>query len=46
MKHSLPSPDPWMILPFAALLGMIALAPLFAAKWWHRHYPKVALGLG
>ena len=36
----------WMILPFAALLGAIALAPLFAHAWWERHYPKVAWGLG
>src|SRR6185503_13665994 len=26
--------------------GMIALAPLLAGKWWHKHYPKVAFGLG
>lgn len=36
----------WMILPFAALLGAIAFAPLVAHAWWERHYPKVALGLG
>jgi Na+/H+ antiporter NhaD/arsenite permease-like protein len=35
-----------MILPFALLLGAMALAPLLAAKWWLRHYPKVSLGLG
>lgn len=35
-----------MILPFAALLGTIALAPLAFPHWWHRHYPKVAIGLG
>ena len=39
-------PSPWMILPFAILLGVIALAPLVAPKMWHHHYPKVALGLG
>jgi Na+/H+ antiporter NhaD/arsenite permease-like protein len=37
--------NPWMMLPFAALLGMIALAPLFFGVWWGRHYPKVAFGL-
>jgi Na+/H+ antiporter NhaD/arsenite permease-like protein len=37
--------NPWMILPFGALLAMIALAPLFFNAWWLRHYPKVALGL-
>lgn len=39
-------PSPWMILPFAGLLAVIALAPLVAADFWGRHYPKVALGLG
>ena len=38
-------PNPWMILPFGVLLAAIALAPLFLADWWSRHYPKVALGL-
>jgi len=37
--------NPWMILPFGVLLGIIALAPLFFAAWWARHYPKVAFGL-
>jgi Na+/H+ antiporter NhaD/arsenite permease-like protein len=41
-----PIPNPVMILPFAALLLMIALAPLLFANWWHHHYPKVALALG
>jgi Na+/H+ antiporter NhaD/arsenite permease-like protein len=40
------SPNPWMILPFALLLGAMALAPLLAPNWWPRHYAKVALGLG
>ncbi len=40
------SPSPWMILPFALLLGAMALVPLLAPKWWLRHYAKVALGLG
>lgn len=35
-----------MILPFALLLGAMALAATLAPVWWHRHYPKVALGLG
>lgn len=41
-----PVPNPWFILPFAILLGMIALGPLWFGAWWTRHYPKVALGLG
>lgn len=44
-EHLIP-PNPAMILPFVALLGAIALAPLLAPNWWLRHYPKVALGLG
>ncbi len=35
-----------MIIPFGALLLLIALAPLFFAQWWHHHYPKAALALG
>lgn len=38
--------NPWMILPFAAMLLLIASAPLVFPKWWHHHYPKVAIGLG
>ncbi len=40
------SPNPWLILPFALLLGAMALAPVTAPRWWLRHYAKVALGLG
>jgi Na+/H+ antiporter NhaD/arsenite permease-like protein len=46
MEHAAPSPNPWMMLPFISLLGMIALAPLIIPRWWHRHYPKVAYALG
>lgn len=38
--------NPWMILPFGLLLVAIALAPLFFAAWWAKHYAKVAFGLG
>src|SRR5882724_2345878 len=34
-----------MMLPFGALLAAIALAPLFFADWWGKHYAKVAFGL-
>ncbi len=40
-----PSVNPWMILPFAVLLGCIAIMPLLAHEWWERHYPKVVLVL-
>lgn len=42
----LSTPPVWMIAPFALLLLCIALMPLFAAHFWERHYPKVAVGLG
>ena len=44
--HSVPIPNPWMILPFGLLLGTIALGPLVAANWWSKHYPKVSVLLG
>ena len=37
---------PILILPFALLLGAMALAPVIAPRWWADHYAKVALGLG
>ena len=40
------APHPVLILPFALLLGAMALAPALAPHWWEKHYPKVALGLG
>lgn len=43
MEHPILQPTPWMIVPFVLLLMAIALAPLFFAEYWHRHYPKVAL---
>ena len=46
MAHETITPNPWMILPFAILLGTIALAPLLAGNWWLKHYAKVAIGLG
>jgi Na+/H+ antiporter NhaD/arsenite permease-like protein len=46
MEHPFIDPNPWMILPFGVLLGTIALAPLFFARWWSRHYPKLVCALG
>ncbi|MEY4916505.1 MAG: hypothetical protein RL616_418 [Verrucomicrobiota bacterium] len=40
------SPHPILILPFALLLGVMAIAPALAPRWWAQHYPKIALGLG
>jgi Na+/H+ antiporter NhaD/arsenite permease-like protein len=39
-------PHPILILPFVLLLGAMALAPVLCPRWWAKHYPKVALGLG
>ncbi len=41
-----PTPPIWLVLPFVALLLMIATGPLFYAHHWHHHYPKWAIGLG
>jgi Na+/H+ antiporter NhaD/arsenite permease-like protein len=35
-----------LMLPFALLLGAMALAPIVAPQWWLKHYAQVALGLG
>jgi Na+/H+ antiporter NhaD/arsenite permease-like protein len=32
------------VLPFAAILGGIALGPLFFARFWHHHYGKFSAG--
>ncbi len=31
----------WMILPFIALLLMIATGPLFYERYWEKNYPKI-----
>jgi len=40
------APHPVLILPFALLLGAMAVVPLLAPDWWLRHYAKVSCGLG
>ncbi len=32
----------WSVLPFMGILLSIALFPLLAPHFWHRHYPKVS----
>ncbi len=32
----------WSAIPFAGILLSIALFPLFAPHFWHKHYPKVS----
>lgn len=41
-----PLPPLWLVIPFVALLLMIATGPLFYQHHWHHHYPKYAMGLG
>ena len=41
-----PPPPLFLVIPFAALLLMIATGPLFYPHHWHHHYPKYAVGLG
>lgn len=36
----------WLVAPFGALLLCVAVMPFLAPKFWHRHYPDVALFLG
>ncbi len=32
----------WSALPFVGILLSIALLPLFAANFWHHHFPKIS----
>jgi Na+/H+ antiporter NhaD/arsenite permease-like protein len=41
-----PTIEAWMVLPFAGLLACIALMPFIANRFWHHHYPDIALFLG
>lgn len=36
----------WWTIPFAGMLLSIALFPLIAPRFWHHHYPKLALFWG
>lgn len=36
----------WLVIPFGLLLASIAVLPFLAPRFWHRHYPDVALALG
>ncbi len=39
------SASTWMVIPFVLLLLMIATGPLFYEHFWHKNYPKIAVGL-
>jgi len=36
----------WSVIPFIGLLLSIAIIPLFAHEWWHKHFPKIVLFWG
>jgi len=40
------APPLWAAAPFVLLLASIAVGPIAFRHGWHRHYPKVAFGLG
>ena len=44
--HGTPQVHPIWILPFALLLGSIAVCPLINMHFWEHHYPKFAIVLG
>lgn len=35
----------WTVIPFVALLLMIATGPLFYENFWHKNYPSIAVAL-
>jgi Na+/H+ antiporter NhaD/arsenite permease-like protein len=45
MEPGLIQPNPWMIVPFGALLAAIAVGPLLFSDWWSKHYARVACAL-
>jgi Na+/H+ antiporter NhaD/arsenite permease-like protein len=44
--HTVPDVQWYWILPFALLLGSIAVMPLVNMHFWEHHYPKFAIVLG
>lgn len=39
-------PHPLMVIPFIAMILMIATGPLFYKHFWERNYPKISVFLG
>jgi len=44
--HRMPHFSAWGVIPFAILLGSIAVAPFIHRHWWEKNYPFVSIGLG
>ena len=40
------APAAWLVIPFAALLLLIAIGPLFFAHFWHKYYKVIAVIIG
>jgi Na+/H+ antiporter NhaD/arsenite permease-like protein len=40
-----PEAPVWTVIPFIALLLMIATGPLFYEHFWHKNYPAIAIAL-
>jgi len=46
VKAKYAKPAVWSVIPFLLLLLMVATGPLFYARFWHKYYPVIAVGLG
>lgn len=40
------TPPPYLVIPFAALLLMIAAGPIFFPHFWEKYYPSISIILG
>ncbi len=40
------APASWLVIPFATLLLLIAIGPLFFAHFWHKYYKAIAVVIG
>ncbi len=40
------TPPAWLVAPFASLLLLIAIGPLFFEKFWHHYYKHIAVAIG
>lgn len=43
IAHPTELPPIWLVIPFVVLLLMIATGPLLYERFWHRHYPQIAI---
>ncbi|MCY4419501.1 MAG: sodium:proton antiporter [Cytophagales bacterium] len=38
--------NPWLCLPFGAMILMIAIFPLFFGSFWHKYFGHIAIAMG